>query len=205
MKKFLSLVVLVAATAYGAAVTQVTVVNTIAELLAKPATFDEVVLVLGDQAPFDSSVRLAKHFRTNVYPINGINVFPATNSGQWYLSALGGGASAPSTTEAIVLNCPDDDSNHEVSVGLFGSNYVLQVNQLPTVQLPSSLYIESSDSTSHKVSLGKSESSGVYSVSVGQGNSIVAPATFALVAQDTSEHIITLVTNFSGHTISVSQ
>ena len=196
---------LVVALAFAASaqVSQITVINTIAELLAKPATFGEVLIVLGEVTPFDSPLRLAKHFRTLVYPINGVNVFPATNSGEWYLVPLSSGSVAQGVQTNFIANCPVDGSNHEITLGIYGSTYALQVNQSPSVQLPVSLYLEAEDSTSHKVTI--SLDSGVYGLSVAQANSVVAPIFFALAAEDSSEHIVNLTTNFGGYTISVNQ
>lgn len=195
--------VVIAVAAYGQA-TQVTVINTIAELLAKPATFGEAIIVLGEVTPFDGPLRLAKHFRTLVYPINGVNVFPATNVGEWYLTPLSSSSASEGIRTNFVANCPVDGSNHEITLGISGSTYNLQVNQSPSIQLPVSLYLEAEDNTSHKVVINLDDS-GVYGLLVYTANSVIAPMFFALQASDSSEHIVNITTNLGGYSISVNQ
>lgn len=197
--------VIALAIAASAQVSQVTVINTIAELLAKPATYDEVLIVLGEVTPFDSPLRLAKHFRTLVYPINGVNVFAATNVGEWYLTPLSSGSSAEGVRTNFIANCPEDGTNHEITLGLSGSTYNLQVNQSASVQLPVSLYLEAEDNTSHKIVISKDSGTGVYGLLVYQPSSVIAPIFFALQAADSSEHIINVTTNLGGYSISVNQ
>jgi hypothetical protein len=113
------------------------------------------------------------------------------------LGSLSSGSVAQGVQTNFIANCPVDGSNHEITLGIYGSTYALQVNQSPSVQLPVSLYLEAEDSTSHKVTI--SLDSGVYGLSVAQANSVVAPIFFALAAE-THPSIVNLTTNFGGYT-----
>ena len=182
---------------------QLTVVDNLNELLIKPAAFEQTVLVLGTTFPFDSPLRIAKHYRTLVYPTNGVNVFPAVNGGEWFLTLVGSTAVGGPVGE-IALAC-DDGTVHSVTLGYVNSTFTPYVDQSASLQFPVSLYLESQDGTSHKIGIAKDVGTGVYTLAVHQGNSVVAPVTVALIAPDTSEHTLTLVTNYSAHTLAVTQ
>lgn len=181
-----------------------TVLNTLTELLEKPARYGETIIILGGSAPFDAPIRLAKHFTNEAYPINGTTTFPATNGGIWYLTTLGGSAQS-GPVNSLAIACSDDGSVHDVSVSLYLGYYLLRVDQSASLLYPTINYIESSDGTSHRMTIRKDTASGVYSVAIGQGTATVAPQTLTFIADDTSEHIVTL-TNYQGtHTFQVTQ
>lgn len=181
-----------------------TVLNTLAELLTKPARYGETVIILGGSAPFDTTVRIAKHFTNEAYPINGTTTFPATNGGIWYLTTLGGTAQS-GPVSSVSISCADDGTVHAVSVSQQLGYYLLSVEQSASLMYPTINYIESSDGTSHRMSIRKDSASGIYSVAIGQGTATVAPQTLTFIAEDTSEHTVTL-TNYQGtHIFLVTQ
>ncbi len=181
-----------------------TVLNTLSELLAKPARYGETVIILGGAAPFDAPIRIAKHFTNEAYPINGTTTFPATNGGIWYLTTLGGTAqSGPVAT--ISIACSDDGSVHDVSVGSYLGYYLLRVDQSASLLYPTINYVESSDGTSHRMTIRKNADAGIYTLAIGQGTATVAPQTLTFIADDTSEHIVTLTNYLGTHTFQVTQ
>lgn len=182
-----------------------TVLSTLDELLAKAPIRGETVIVLGGSAAFDNRpISIAKHYKPMIYPTNGITGFPALDGGGWYVVALGGSSSAGPLNE-VVLSCLDDGTVHSMTVYETNGFYVLTIDQSPSVAYPSSVYIESSDGSSHRLLVSKHSDTGVYAPAVAQGSSTVTPSPLVLVAPDTSEHNIS-ITNMGGiHTFLINQ
>lgn len=181
-----------------------TILNTLTELLEKPARYGETIIILGGLEPFDAPIRLAKHFTNEAYPINGTTTFPATNGGIWYLTTLGG-PSQSGPVNSLAIACVDDGTVHDVSVGEYLGYYLLRVEQSASLLYPTINYVESSDGTSHRMTIRKDTDSGLYLVAIAQGTATVAPQTLSFIADDTSEHIVTLTNNQGTHTFLVSQ
>lgn len=183
---------LAGAIAYAASVSPVTVIDSLAALLAKPAIRGETVMVLGSETPFDAPIRIARHFTNILYPIDNVSVFAATNGGEWFLTSLGSVTPTGPVAE-VSITCPDDTSVHKVTIGLHGGYYTLEVDQSPSVVFPTSLYLEANDGTSHRITIARDPEVPAYRLAVVQELSSVAPQTLVMTHPDATQHTVSLV------------
>lgn len=175
----------------------VLVFDTMTDLLLYPATTDQTIIILGGAAAFDSPPRVARHYKTLVYPIDNITVFPEIRGGEWYVTPLGGGGSSGGPVSSIAIACPDDNTSHTLRVVKVGAAYSFAIDQSSAVIYPQAVYVESSDSSSHRMTLVKDATTGYYSLALVQTDSVVLPTRLTLIASDTTEHTVG-ATNIGG-------
>ena len=175
-------------------------------LLARKPTHHEILLVLGQDTPMDSAIRLAKHFPTEAYPIDNLTVFPAIGGGIWYLVSFGGGSAPSGPLPSIVLACPDG-TGHLLTVyyDTETDRYTWGVAQAPSVSAGVSLILESTDTTRHQVYVALDSETGRYTLFVEQSNALGAETPLTLFADDLSTHEITLQLIDGEHVIQVVQ
>ena len=177
-----------------AAVSPLTVVNTLVELLAKRPSIGESVLVLGQSAIFDRSIRLARHFTNEVYPIDNVIAYSAIGGGEWYLVELGSGTNSGSSTITTLTLACGDGSNHDLTLCLDSLTgvYGLQVNQSNSLYSPTTTLLQHTDATTHELLVAIDGLTGVYSWAINQADSGGSGST-----------VVFSFTNATTHTLSV--
>lgn len=177
-----------------AAVSPLTVVNTLVELLTKKPATGETVLVLGQSTIFDVPVRLARHFTNEVYPIDNVTAYSAIGGGEWYLVAIGGGTNGGSSTITTLTLACGDGSNHDLTLYLDSLTgvYSLQVNQSNSLSSPTTTLLQHTDTTTHELLVALDGLTGVYSWALDQGDSGGSGSTVAFSFTNATTHTLSV-------------